>query len=123
MPRRGGVPLWAWISGGVGVVALGVSAGFGVSALNAQSELVIACGGDAARCPRSTEAVTMPLADQRTFGRDVFLGLGAVAVVGIGVAVVGIVRAPSKVSSPRAGLVLAPFGSASSGGLTMQGQF
>ena len=67
--------------------------------------------------------MTVPLVDQRTLGRNVFLGLSAAALVGIGAAVVGIVRAPSKASSPQPGFVLAPFGSPSGGGFTMQGQF
>ncbi len=120
---NGGVPSWAWISGGVGVVALGIGAGFGVSALNAQSKLVTACGGDPARCPADTKAMTVPLADQRDRNRNVFIGLEAAAVVGLGVAVVGIVRSHSKASSPRTGFVVAPFGSPSGGGVEMQGQF
>jgi hypothetical protein len=122
-PRSEGVPLWAWISGGVGVVALGVGAGFGVSALTAQRELDEKCGGDATRCPMSLQSVTVPLADQRNRNRNVFIGLEAAAVVGIGVAVVGIVRSHSKASSPRTGFVVAPFGSPSGGGVEMQGQF
>ncbi len=121
--RSEGVPLWAWVSGGAGVVALGVSVGFAVSAFNAHSELVTKCGGDSARCPASTKAVTVPLAEQRNQAFGVSIGLGAAALVGIGAAVVGIVRAPSKASSPRTGFIVAPFGSPSGGGLTLQGQF
>lgn len=122
-PRRGGVPVWAWVAGGAGVVALGVSAGFGASALGAQSKLVTMCGGDPARCPKSTETETRPLADQRTLDRNVFLGLAAGGVVGISVAVIGIATAPSKASTPRTSFFLAPYGSPSSGGLAVQGQF
>jgi hypothetical protein len=120
---RGGVPLWAWVSGGVGVAALGVGAGFGVSALGAQSKLVTACGGDVGRCPTSMDGVTVPLAERRTLDRNVFLGLAAAGVVGLGVAVVGIATAPSKPSSPRTSLLLAPYGSPLGGGLALQGQF
>jgi hypothetical protein len=122
-PRTAGVPLWAWISGGAGLVALGVSAGFGVSALDAQSKLVTACGGDPARCPVSTRFETVPLADQRTQGRNVSIGLGAVAVVGLGVAVVGIVTRPSRASTADTSFVLAPVSSPSGGGVEMQGRF
>jgi hypothetical protein len=122
-PRSEDVPLWAWVSGGAGVVALGVSVGFGLSALNDQTELDNRCGGDDTRCPASTMAVTVPLTEQRNRAVSASLGLGAAALVGIGVAVVGVVRAPSKASSPQTSFVLAPFGSPSSGGLTMQGQF
>ena len=121
--RSGGVPVWAWVSGGVGVVALGVGAVFGVSGLNAQSELITRCGGHVAFCSASTKAVTVPLAERRTLDRNLSIGFGAAALVGIGAAVIGIVRAPAKVSSLRTGFILAPFGSPSGGGLTMQGQF
>ena len=117
------VPPWAWISGGVGVVALGIGAGFGVSALNAQSKLVTVCGGDAAHCPAATKATTVPLAEQRTQNRNIFLGLEAAAVVGLGAAVIGIVRSHPKASSPRTGFIVAPFGSPSGGGVGMQGRF
>jgi hypothetical protein len=122
-PRRGGVPVWAWVSGGAGVVALGVSAGFGASALSAHSKLVTACGGDPARCPKSTEGETRPLADQRTLDRNVFLGLAAAGVVGISAAMIGIATAPSKASTPRTSFLFAPYGSPSGGGLALQGQF
>jgi hypothetical protein len=121
--RSGGVPLWAWISGGAGVVALGVGAGFGVSALEAQSELNTKCGGDATHCPDSIKAETGPLADRRNLGRNVFIGLEAAAAVGIGLAVIGIARAPSRASSPRKSVIWAPFASPFGGGVEMQGQF
>jgi hypothetical protein len=117
------VPPWAWASGGVGMLALGVGAGFGVSALNAQSKLVTACGGDAAHCPAETQATTIPLAEQRTQNRNIFLGFEAAAVVGLGAAVIGIVRSHPKATSPRTGFIVAPFGSLSGGGVGMQGQF
>lgn len=119
----GGVPSWAWVSGGVGLVALNLGAGFGVRALNAQSKLVAACGGDDARCPLNTRAVTVPLAEQRNRNRNVFIGVEAAAAVGIGVAVVGIVRSRSKATSARTGVVVAPYGSPSGGGVEMQGRF
>jgi hypothetical protein len=122
-PRRGGVPTWAWIAGGAGVAALGVSAGFGASALGAQSKLVTACGGNPALCPKSTQAVTVPLADQRTLDRNVFLGLAAAGVVGIGAAILGIATAPPKASSPQTSLVVAPYGSSTGAGLALQGLF
>lgn len=119
----GGVPVWAWISGGVGVVALGVGAGFGVSAVRAQSELVTRCGGDPTRCPEGTRAETGPLADRRNVARGLALGLGAAAVVGLGVAVVGIAGAPSSASSRQKRFVWAPFGSPFGGGLELHGRF
>lgn len=121
--RSGGVPVWAWISGGLGVVALGVGAGFGVSALKAQSELTSKCGGDASHCPDSLAAETDPLAARRNLDRNVFIGLEAAAAVGITIAIIGIVGAPSRASSPRKSVVWSPFASPFGGGLEMQGQF
>jgi len=117
------VPVWAWVSGGAGIAVLGVSAGFGASALSAQSKLVTACGGDPALCPKHTETETRPLADQRDLNRNVFLGLAAAGVVGISVAVIGIATTPSKASTSRTSFLLAPYGSPSGGGLALQGQF
>ncbi len=105
------------------MLALGIGAGFGVSALNVQSKLVTVCGGDPAHCPADTESTTVPLAEQRTRNRNIFLGFEAAAVVGLGAAVIGIVRSHPKPSSPRTGFIIAPFGSPSGGGVGMQGQF
>jgi hypothetical protein len=121
-PRAGGVPAWAWVSGGVGVVALGVSAGFGASALGAQSKLATVCG-DIDRCPASKRSLAGPLADQRTLDRNVFLGVGAVAVVGIALSIVGIATAPQKSGGPQASLQVAPYASPVGAGVTLQAGF
>jgi hypothetical protein len=117
------VPIWAWFSGGAALVTLGFSVGYGASALHAQSKLVNACGGDPALCPASTQKVTVPLAHQRTHDGNVSLGLGATGLVLVGIAAVGIVITRSRTARARASVLLAPFGSPSSAGLAMQGQF
>jgi hypothetical protein len=124
-PSSGGVPIWAWVSGGAGVVALGISVGLDVHAANLHSEVVKMCGGDAAVCPPTTitMTVTAPLAHDRDQFRNIGIGLGVAGVVGLGAAILGIVTAPSKPSAPRTSLSLAPCGSPSSGGLMLQGQF
>lgn len=96
-PPSESVPLWIPVSGGLGVLALLTSVGFAMS-------------------------ISTPRSDVGT-NRNLSLGSGTIAVMGIGVAVIGIVTTPSKASSPRKNVVLAPFGSPSGGGLTMQGQF
>lgn len=118
-----GVPIWAWVSGGIGVSALAVGAGFGIAGLMAQSDLVDKCGGDPARCPVSTKAVTVPPAERRTLDRNVFIGLEAVALVGLVVSIVGIAKAPSKTSTPGTSLLLTPFGAPQGGGLAAYGSF
>ena len=120
VPLTDRVPLWIPISGSLAFITLAVSAGFGVSAVNNHSRLVTECGGDATRCPASTKAVTGPLAEQRDLDRNISIGFGAAAVVGIGVTLVGVIRMPP---TPQASVALAPFASPSSGGLTLQGRF
>jgi hypothetical protein len=121
-PRAGGVPTWAWVTGGVGVVLLGVGIGFGVSALGAQSTLVEKCGGDPARCPSSTSADTVPLAERRDRNRNVFIGLGAVGVAAIAAGAVGIALAPPNQQKRAAGWVLGPLALPSGAGLAISGQ-
>lgn len=122
-PDGGSGRLWAAVFGTAGVVALGVSAGFGVSAVHAQDQLVVKCGGDAARCPVSTNAETLPLAEQRTRDRNVAIGVGVVGLISVAVAVIGFAISPSKASTRKTCFVLAPVGSPSAGGLEIQGQF
>ena len=117
-----GVPLWAWIAGGAGVVASGFSVGFGVSAHSADEKVTSICG-DAAQCYSTPAVAAKPYADQRTLHRTAAILLGAAGMVGIVASVIGIVKAPSRASSPRTSFVLAPFGSPSAGGLEIQGQF
>jgi hypothetical protein len=107
--HKGGVPVWAWVTGAGGLALLGVGAGFGVAALDAQSELVTKCGGNPSLCPASTSAVTVPLANRRTLDRDVFIGLGLAGVAAIGAAVAGIVRAPGKAAGAPSSFVVTPF--------------
>ena len=65
----------------------------------------------------------MPFANQRTLDRDVVIGLGATAALGLGIGVVGIARAGSKASSLRTSVILTPFCSPFGGGVSMRGGF
>ena len=123
-PSEAKVPVWAWVSGGAGLVLLGVGAGFGGSALSAQSQLHDLCGADLSKCPRSKEAKGTPLANQRTVGLDAFLGLGAAGLAGITIGVIGIAtRGPSgsalppQASQTSVGLSVRP------GGFSLDGRF
>jgi hypothetical protein len=121
----GGVPTWAWISGGVGVVALAISVGLDVHAIALNSKVVENCEGHDAKCDGSSfnETVTTPIAHDRDRYRAFGIGLGAAGVVGITSAILGIATAPSKPSAARTSFSLAPHGSPSGGGLVLQGQF
>jgi hypothetical protein len=90
------------IAGGAGLAALAVATGFGIDALKANSAISAACGADgihnAANCPTKLDATTLPLADRRTRGRNVFLGLGVVGLGGIISGIVGLARGPRGAS-------------------------
>jgi hypothetical protein len=122
-PARARVPVWAWISGGLGVALLGVGAGFGVSALRAQSELGTLCGDDLAHCPASKEAQGRPLANQRTLGRNAFIGLAAGGVVGIVVGIVGIATASPPKAPTRSAVSFMPYASPLGSGFAVTGRF
>ncbi len=124
-PDNGGVPAWAWVSGGVGATASVVSVVIGVSAANFNSEVTTKCGGDAAKCPDTavTQKVTAPLAAKRDLYRTVGITFGAVGVVGLGAAIIGIAMVPSKPSVARADFPFAPYISPLGAGVTWQGQF
>ena len=92
-PRR--PPTWAWISGGLGVVALGAGVGFAVDYLNVRSQVTTACPGDV--CQGHLPA------QLSHWNRDLGLsiGLGAVGVAALTTALVGAVSKPATMGGSR----------------------
>ena len=96
-PRH--VPAWAWVSGAVGIAALGTGAYFAVDYTKVRSAVTTAC-------PNNTCVGHLP--DQLShWNRDLglFIGLGAVGVVAVATAVGGIAsksqpRSPSAMVAP-----------------------
>jgi hypothetical protein len=120
-----GVPTWAWVSGGVGVALAGASVYFLVDDLAAISALRSGCQTSDRGTYCGTYRYDLDNARKnRDFG--LFVGLGAAGVVGLGAAIVGIVRAPSakKPASPAtAGITAAPWIGAGNAGATLTGSF
>jgi hypothetical protein len=103
-PNRGGVPTWAWISGGAGLVFAAVGVGFFVDQRAAQGEIDAACPRGYDRC-EPTFDTSLNGRVVRDFG--LFLGFGGVGLVGVGAAVVGIATAKPK-GAPATALSIAP---------------
>ncbi|WP_156338644.1 hypothetical protein [Chondromyces crocatus] len=83
----GGVPVWAWISGGVGLAALGAGVGFTIDYANVRSQVDRDCPGGV--CPAARYDVASVEALTARWDRDLgfMVGLGAVAALGIGAAI------------------------------------
>ena len=119
-------PVWAWVSGGVGLVALGIGAGFGAAALAKQSSIASACGARFPHCASdaTTKTTVNALVNTRNVDRDVFIGLAAVGGAAIVAGIVGIATARPTVDHPeQTGLVLSPFGGSHAGGFFATGGF
>lgn len=83
------LPIWAIVVGSVGVVMMGVSAGFLVDSLAAGNELDDTCGGE----PRNACRPGSPYAetyDREVRGFGVFVGLGAGGLIAVGAGVTGL---------------------------------
>ncbi len=98
------VPAWAWVAGGAGVAALGVGAGFLADFLGVRDTLARDCPGNV--CDPARQDATSAQALRGQWNRDVGLaiGLGALGVAGLGVAIAGFVARPAaSPSRPEAG--------------------
>lgn len=103
-----------FVVGGVGLVSLGVSAGFFAMRQKAISDLDAECGPTHMTCPASAQSTKDSGAKDATIATAMFVtGLGVAAVGGILIGVSTQVKAPK----PKAGLVLLP------GGAGLRGTF
>ncbi len=117
----GGVPTWAYVAGGAGLLAVGGGVFFKLQQSEAEKALTDNCVNLV--CPRDGEY--NPDADNtkknRSFG--LFVGLTAVGVVGIGAAVVGIVRGTGQTKPRQSSLVVVPYVGVGDGGFVVRGVF
>jgi hypothetical protein len=98
----GRVPGWVWVSGGVGLAALGASAAFAVDYANVRGLISRDCPDNLCD-PQKYVADHLP--DQRVrWNRDLglFIGLGAVGVGTVTAAVIGIARPRRDLPRPAA---------------------
>jgi tetratricopeptide (TPR) repeat protein len=121
----GGIPVWAFITGGLGVALVGASIGFRVDMAAAEKTLDEKCGPQRVCDPNSGYD---PASDNARKNRDfaLFLALGGVGIAGIGVGVIGIVTAPPKKSAPApqtAGITATPWVGPTGFGLSFHGVY
>jgi hypothetical protein len=116
-PRARGQATWAWPVGGVGVILAGVSVAFLVDQQVVQASIDGNCPGGKS-CQRGFDAADANTRLYRDFG--MFVGTGALGLLGISAAVVGLVT-DSKGTAPLA--FPAPRVSGSAAGLEWNGRF
>ena len=103
VPGGGHVPTWAWISGGLGLAALGASAVFRADQMYVEGQLQAICHGDLLRgCPPQSERDLTPYNEQKNRDFALFLGLGVAGVAALGAGVIGIARASAGPASTGA---------------------
>jgi hypothetical protein len=114
----GGIPAWAFWSGGAGLVALGFGVGFAVDHASVRSTVAEDCPRNL--CARYDDAAADAL--EARWNRDIGLavGLGAVGLAGIGAAVYGIVTAGT---STPAGAAITPWFAPGVAGFTCRSVF
>lgn len=104
-----GVPTWAWVAGGAGVAAGAAAAVFAVDLFGVRSTISADCpskdAGGRLVCDgvKYSDADVQGLQSRRNRDMGLAIGLGAAGVVGVGVALVGIVAAPGVSKATRTG--------------------
>jgi hypothetical protein len=121
--REKGVPAWAFVSGGLGLVAVGAGVFFHFDQRDAEDKLVANCGKELLCDPAKPYD---PQKDNERKNRDfaLFVGLSAAGAVGIGAAIVGIAAASgsSKKSATQA-MSFSPWFDRAGGGAVWRGAF
>jgi hypothetical protein len=119
-PPSGSPPAWAWVAGGVGLVAVGVGAAFFVDYLGVRDTVARDCPGNV--CDPGKRDADSAQSLRAQWNRDLGLtvGLGGLALAGAGVAVFGFASPPASARvRPGARLWLTPSGA----GLAVKGAF
>jgi hypothetical protein len=118
--ESGGVPTWAWIAGGAGLVFAGVAVGFLVDERMTQSTIDGHC--DKTTCETNDEFDPDEANTHlyRSFG--LFVGFGAASVLALGASAIGILTAPPSSKSATA-FQASPWISPTSAGLGFNGRF
>lgn len=118
----GGTPAWAFVAGGLGVVALGAGIYFKVEQSRAEKALIDNCGVEL-ECDPTREYDPGLDNDKKNRSFGLFVGLTAVGAIGIGTAIWGFARGsgPAK-PAPKTVLVL-PYMGPSDAGVVLRGAF
>jgi hypothetical protein len=117
----GGIPVWSWIVGGVGVASLVASGVFLADQLSAGSAIDDRCGSERVSCPLDYDFAGDRSREKRS--NILFITFGAVGVVALGAAVIGIATAGSDASSTASGWRVVPFGGPAGAGAVVEAAF
>lgn len=126
-PRGERTPAWVWGTGGAGVAALAIGAGFAVDFASAQRAIDEDCPPDAygdrvCRPGRYSPGEADALAARRDRDLGLALGLGGAGAVALGVAIFGLTAAPPGRTTKDAGSAR-PWVSVGTSGVTVGGRF
>ena len=119
----GGVPIWAYVAGGLGLAAVGTGVYFRFDQMAAEERIKTNCPGEPPVCDPTKSY--RPDDDNTRKDRSfyLFVGLTAVGAVGIGAAVFGAVRGLSQKKSQAQSMHLVPYVGRGDGGFVLQGAF
>lgn len=123
-PPTKSVPTWAWISGGAGVLLLTGAAAFRVDQAFVEGRQDGICRGDVEKqCP--PKSVYDPMEDNRRKNLDsgLFIGLGTVGVIGLGVAIAGFVMGQPATKKTTHSAIVTPWIGPTSFGAGVGGRF
>lgn len=119
-----GIPTWAWISGGAGVLLLAGAAAFRVDQAFVEGRQLGLCHGHLDKyCP--PESAYDPTNDNARKSRDsgLFIGLGTLGVIGLGAAVAGFVMGQQAKTPANKTALVVPWVGPSGVGLGVGGRF
>lgn len=119
---EGGVPVWAYVAGGVGIAAIGGAIYFKLDQADAEKQLIDHCGVQL-ECDR--DLPYNPADDNarknRSFG--LFVGLGVVGAAGIATAIYGFAQSGRPAKPAPQNVVVLPWADRGHAGLMLQGAF
>lgn len=118
----GGAPVWAFVAGGVGLLAVGGSIYFKLEQSTAEKSLIDHCGLQLECDPNLPyDPAADNAAKNRSFG--LFAGLAAVGAVGIGTAIFGFARGSGTAKPAPQTVFLVPYAGPRDGGVVLRGAF
>lgn len=123
--RRRMIPSWVWISGGAGIIAIGAGVAFAVDYANVRSRVAGDCPDASCDWRRYTPADADQLEQRWDRSLGLAVGLGAVGLLGVGSAVIGVMTAPSAPprDTPRRSVSWTPWLGVEAAGATVRGRF